>query len=189
VEGRLEKALELQWNEHLESCPECFMKMKDCRGFRESLSRSHLESASPSMLASAVALFQNQGRVEARRSIRQIIATLFYDSCAQPAFAGARGATATRQVMMRAEEFDIHMRIWMTDESRELLGQIQPRDTTAFVESAKLHLLQDGKRVRSAETNALGEFHFSDVPDGSLSLQIDLPHLTVIGGLDITESI
>jgi hypothetical protein len=189
VEARLDKTLELQWSGHLESCSECSTKMNDWRRFCELLKPSRLESAPSWMLASAVALFQPQGRVEARRSIRQVIATLFYDSFAQPAFAGARGTTATRQVVLRAEKFDVHMRIWMTGESRELLGQIQPRDTAAFVESARLHLLKDGKRVRSAETNALGEFHFSYVPDGSLDLQIDLPHLTVIGILDITESI
>jgi hypothetical protein len=189
VERRLEKTLELQWSGHLESCSECCTEMNAWRGFRESLKPSHLESAPPSMLASAVALFQPQRRVEARRSIRRVIATLFYDSFAQPAFAGARGAATTRQVVMRAGEFDIHMRTWMKYESRELLGQIQPRDTPAFVKSAKLHLLRNGKRVCSAETNALGEFHFSCVPDGSLDLQIDLPHLTVIGVLDITERI
>jgi hypothetical protein len=29
----------------------------------------------------------------------------------------------------------------------------------------------------------MGEFHFTDVPEGDLSLQIDLPNLTVIGSL------
>jgi hypothetical protein len=186
VEGRLATTQELRWTGHLESCSECSAKMNAWRGFRESLKPPLLESAPPSLLTSAVALFQLQGRVEARRSIRQVIATLFYDSFTEPAFAGARGATTARQVVMRAAEFDIHMSIWMTHESRELLGQIQPRNTPAFAEPARLHLLRDGKRVVSAETNALGEFHFSDVPDGALDLQIDLPHLTVIGALDIT---
>jgi len=31
--------------------------------------------------------------------------------------------------------------------------------------------------------NDLGEFEFRSVPDGQLSLQIDLPHLTVITAL------
>jgi hypothetical protein len=35
----------------------------------------------------------------------------------------------------------------------------------------------------------MGEFHFSDVPDGDLSLQIDLPNLTVIGALTVKESL
>ena len=187
LDGRLEKTLELQWIGHLESCSECSAEINIWFGFRESLKRPHLESAPPSMLASAVALFQPQGGVEARSSIRQVIATLFYDSFAQPAFAGARGRTTNRQVVMRADEFDIHLRIWITDEGREMLGQIQPRDTANFAESARLHLLQDGQRVSSVETNALGEFHFSHVPEGFLSLQIDLPHLAVIGSLDVTE--
>jgi hypothetical protein len=189
LDGRLKKTLESQWSGHLESCSECSAEINAWFGFRESLKRPHLESAPPSMLASAVALFQPQGGGEARGSIRQIIATLFYDSFAQPAFAGARGRTTNRQVVMRAEEFDIHLRIWITDEGREMLGQIQPRDTTNFAQSARLHLLENGRRVSSVETNLLGEFHFSYVPDGFLSLQIDLPQLTVIGTLNVTERI
>jgi hypothetical protein len=29
----------------------------------------------------------------------------------------------------------------------------------------------------------MGEFHFTDIPEGDLSLQIDLPNVTVIGAL------
>jgi hypothetical protein len=163
------------------------MKMKNWSGLRESLKRPHLESAPIPVLASVIGLFEPESESEDRKSLRNVMAALMYDSFTQPAFAGARGAAATRQVVMRAEEFDIHIRIWMAEDSRELMGQIQPRNTRSFAKTATLHLLRNGERISSAETNDLGEFHFSYVPDGFLSLQIDLPHLTVIGALNVTE--
>jgi hypothetical protein len=39
------------------------------------------------------------------------------------------------------------------------------------------------------EIDGMGEFHFSDVPEGDLSLHIDLPNLTVIGALNVKESL
>ena len=189
LEGRLENALARHWNDHLASCTLCANELDAFKSFRESLKRPHLESAPDRMLSSAVSLFQPPRTAAEPSRLRRVFANLTFDSFAQPAFAGARGETATRQVVLRAEEFDIHMRVWVTNESRELLGQIQPRGTKTFIESARLHLLQNDERVSSAEVNDLGEFHFSYVPEGFLSLQIDLPHLTVIGALDLNDRI
>jgi hypothetical protein len=189
MEGRLENALARQWNDHLATCRMCSSELDALQGFRESLKRPHLENAPEGMLYSAVSLFQKPRNASVPSPIRQVLASLTFDSFAQPAFAGARGETATRQVVLSAEEFDIHVRVWATDQSRELLGQIQPRGTTKFIESARLHLLHKGERVSSAEVNELGEFHFRYVPEGGLSLQIDLPHLTVIGALDLDDRI
>jgi hypothetical protein len=191
LEGRLENALARRWNDHLATCTLCSSELDAFQSFRESLKRPHLERAPDRMLSSAVALFQTPRQAKEPVPFRRIFASLAFDNLAQPAFVGARGetATATRQVVLRAEEFDIHVRVWVTNESRELLGQIQARGTKTFVESARLHLLQNGERVSSAEVNNLGEFHFSYVPDGLLSLQIDLPHLTVIGALDLNDRI
>src|SRR5262249_35855746 len=143
--------------------------------------------APQSMLDSAVALFQPTTAEPRTSGFRRLIAQISFDSLTEPAFAGARGATAARQVVLRAEEFDIHLRIWRNEQNRELLGQIQPRGKKELSEKARLHLLQNGERISSAEVNDLGEFHFAVVPDGLLSLQIDLPHLTVIGALDVSE--
>jgi hypothetical protein len=187
MEMRLEKALHEQWTNHLTSCVQCAEQMERFRTLRMSLKRAHLQNAPEFLLQSAVELFQPPAQTEQRSGVRQIIASLFFDSYAQAAPAGARGETATRQVVFRAEEFDIHVRIWESGQNRELLGQIQSRASSEFVKQARLHLLRDGDRVSSAPSNDLGEFRFSFVPSGSLSLQIDLPNLTVIGALDMKE--
>ena len=52
---------------------------------------------------------------------------------------------------------------------------------------ARFHLLRNSERLETAVVDEMGEFHFTDVPDDDLSLQIDLPNLTVIGALKIKE--
>ena len=84
---------------------------------------------------------------------------------------------------MRAEEFDIHIKIWGEPEHRQMLGQLLPRTGSNFVRAANFHLMRAGARLETAAADKTGEFHFTDVPEGDLSLQIDLPHLTVIGAL------
>jgi hypothetical protein len=187
VDGRLGAKAEADWASHLSSCPDCLALQEGSRALRTTLKRSHLENAPAQLVNSARALFRPPAAPEERRGIRQILATLAFDSFQQPAFAGARGAGASRQVVLRAEDFDIHIRVSAGAEGRELLGQIQSRSQKELSENLRLHLLHNGERVSSAEVNDLGEFHFSFVPDGLLSLQIDLPHLTVIGALDVSE--
>jgi hypothetical protein len=108
------------------------------------------------------------------------------DSFQQRAFAGARGATTARQLVFRAAEFDIHVKIWEAQHRQQLLGQMMPHPGYGFFGSASLYLLRNGERLKSASMNEIGEFYFEDIPEGDLSLQIDLPHLTVIGELGHT---
>jgi len=103
--------------------------------------------------------------------------------------AGGRGFMATaRQLVMRAEEFDIHVKIWGEREHRQMLGQLLPRSGQDFVHAARFHLLRNGERIETTVVDEVGEFHFNDVPEGDLSLQIDLPNLTVIGALNVKGS-
>jgi hypothetical protein len=56
------------------------------------------------------------------------------------------------------------------------------------VSAARFHLLCNGERLESTGTDEMGEFRFTDLPEGVLSLQIDLPNLTVIGSLNVHEN-
>ncbi len=88
---------------------------------------------------------------------------------------------------MRTEEFDIHIKISDGRDHRQMLGQILPRSSTKFGELAKLHLLKDGERVETATADEMGEFCFFHLPEGELSIQIDLPNLTIVGALNFRE--
>ena len=183
----MENTLEQQWLSHIDTCPQCSTVMTDWRDLRKSIQRPHLQSAPRPVLASAYAMFQVPPPRNEKSAIRRIVAALSFDSLSQPAFAGARGTAAARKMVLRAEEFDVHVRLWIAEESRELLGQIQPRDTGSLVDSARVYLLQNGEKISSTGVNELGEFQFRFVPPGLLSLQIDLPHLTVICGVDVSD--
>jgi len=147
-----------------------------------------LKSASDQELQKAMNIYPQRPDGSGSR-IRSILASVMFDSFMQPAMAGARGsAGAARQLVMRAEEFDIHIKIWGELEHRQMLGQLLPRSGQDFVQSAHFHLLKNGERLESTTIDEMGEFQFKDVPEGDLSLQIDLPNLTVVGALNIKDA-
>ena len=189
IEGRLKEDQLTFWQEHIERCTECKQDIREWRQLGIDLKRSHLRNASDMDLDSAVQIVPAQV-VEQGFSVRAVLASIVFDSFLQPAMAGVRGASASaaRQLVMRAEEFDIHVKIWGDQNHKQMLGQLLPRKGQDFVRSARFHLLRNGERLESTATDDLGEFHFKDVPEGDLSLQIDLPNLTVIGALNIQET-
>jgi hypothetical protein len=189
--SRLEKPY---WDNHLESCNECSSKLNVWTELLESISRSHLISAPDDLVASAKEIYRAKKKIgEVRASLREIVASVIFDSFAQAPEATVRAEAATyqqqlamRQVVFQAEDYDIYVRVSMFEDHRDLLGQILPRDSQAFINDANLYLRHDDERIASTAVNELGEFQFCDVPDGMLSLQIDLPNMTIISALHLT---
>jgi hypothetical protein len=150
------------------------------------LKRANLENAPQSLLRTAEGMFSPPA---AKPTIRQVLASMVFDSFAQPALAGARGASSmSRQMVLSAEGFDIHLKIWGTSSARRLAGQVLSRSESSFVHTARLHLIRDGERFGSTAADKFGEFEFETVPEGFISLQVDLPHLTVVGTLNASEA-
>jgi hypothetical protein len=187
AEGRLPKDLVGFWNDHLMTCTACTEDVAEWRKLGTNLKRSHLISAPQEDLDQALHIFPKAS--SAGSQLRHVLASIIFDSFQQPAFAGARGAAAqSQQLVLRAEEFDIHVKIWGEFAHRQLLGQVLPRSGEEFVGAAHFHLLRNGERLESTAVDDMGEFHFTDIPEGDLSLQIDLPNLTVIGALKTRRS-
>ncbi len=187
LEQRLVRDQEAFWKQHLEICTQCAHYADEWRTMRITLRRAHLTSAADEDLRRAISIFPHSSQVQ-NPHVRTILASLIFDSFAEPAMAGLRGSpAATRQLVMHAEEFDIHVKIWGDADRRQMLGQLLPRRGQHFVNTARFHLLRNGERIESTGVDEIGEFHFSDVPDGDLSLQVDLPNLTVIGALNVKE--
>jgi hypothetical protein len=189
VERRLAKDQEAFWKRHMDLCSKCAKDVLLWKQIKLGLKQSHLISASEEELEKAMNIFSP---VEQQPSVlRALMATIVFDSFLQPAMAGVRGTPdpPARQVVMRAEEFDIHIKIWGDRNRRQILGQLLPRHSKDFIQSARFHLLRNGQRVESTTNDETGEFNFTDVPEGDLSLQIDLPNLTVIGALNIQEKL
>ena len=182
ADGRLEPAQVEFWEKHFSTCTNCTQDLADWRTLERSLKRSHLENAPSMDLERAFSILPAAST--AVLGLRQVLASIIFDSFQQPAFAGARGgATAARQLVFRAEEFDIHIKIWGEQNHRQLLGQMLSRSGDEFLGEAHFHLLRNGERLDSTSMDGMGEFQFTDISEGDLSLQIDLPNLTVIGAL------
>jgi len=188
LQERLDADQALFWKKHLEICPECTQEVAGWRQLEIDLKRSHLKNASDQELQKAMHIYSQRPDGGGSR-IGSILASVVFDSFLQPAMAGSRGSPkAARQLLMRAEEFDIHVRIWGELEHRQILGQLLPRSGQNSSPSARVHLLKTGERLESTTIDEMGEFHFTNVPEGDLSLQIDLPNLTVIGALNVKDA-
>jgi hypothetical protein len=188
LEGRLGKDQEAFWKQHTDDCSKCARDVLQWQQLSTGLKRSHLRSASYQDVQNVLQIYPATEKEESS-GFRSLVAAIVFDSLLQPATVGLRGASAplSRQLVMRAEEFDIHIKIWGDREHRQLLGQLLPRKGMEFGQVARFHLLQNGERLESTTTDEVGEFHFTEVPDGDLSLQIDLPNLTVIGALNVED--
>jgi hypothetical protein len=120
---------------------------------------------------------------------RSITAEIVFDSFIETGMTGVRGSESpARQIVIRAEEFDIHIKISSDEGHKQMIGQVLPRDSHNFAGGGRFHLLKNGEPVESAVIDEIGEFFFADVPEGVLSIQIELPNITVIGALNFPDA-
>ena len=111
-------------------------------------------------------------------------ATVVFDSSRQTSLAGARGIPdPTTSLVLQTDEFDIHLQICREQQHRQILGQILPRGSKHFAK-ARCYLLRNGEKLQVTAADTLGEFNFSEVPEGALNLQVELPSLTITGALN-----
>lgn len=138
--------------------------------------------------------------------LRRVLATLRFDSAAQPALAlGMRGGrAATRQLLFSAEGYDLDLRLTpdATGPSWQLDGQVLgpegpmrvaltttggavPGDPTGPAGSARPSAPPTSADAPTApqglatEVDELGEFHFQGLEGGRWRLQLQLPQLLV----------
>lgn len=182
IDGRLPKDEEVFWNQHVKTCEACSNQVRQWREMRVALRRSHLKSAPEADVHAAIGIFRP--RPEASRSgLRRILAAVRFDSFFEPALAGARGsASASRQVVLQAEDFDIHLKIWGEPGHKQVLGQLLSRSGEPCTD-ARFRLLSHSEELDTTTADETGEFSFADIPEGEWSLQADLPNLTIIGTL------
>jgi hypothetical protein len=168
------------WNGHLLNCAGCTERLQAWQRICSLLKRENLESAPEFLIRTGEALFEPQAA--AGRSLREVVASLVFDSFAQPALTGARGASAARQLLLSAEGIDVHLRVSTHGNRRWIAGQILPRDKKTDLRGT-VHLLQQGKRIETAEADRFGEFEFFDIPEGPLQVEVELLDLKITGSL------
>src|SRR5262245_23527412 len=101
IEDRVAGSQMKSFIDHLETCSRCRLQLEDWRRLHSLLQGSHLEHAPLEFMRRAEAVLD--ALPETQPTIGEIIAAVIFDSHADPAFAGARGATDARQVLLRAQ--------------------------------------------------------------------------------------
>jgi len=170
------------WNTHILTCAGCASQLQAWKEIRDRLSRKNLESAPAPLTHAAEAIFEPRGE---KKSVREVIASVLFDSFSQPAFAGARGSAAARQLLLSGDEFDVHLRISTLGGQRRIAGQILSRGKDSDVTGSQLHLLHEGKRIETAAADRFGEFEFHEITGGPLELEIEILDLKIKGDLNL----
>jgi len=189
LDGRLETEQEAFWKSHMKVCDACANEVRQLQQLEIDLKRQHLTSASERDLERAVRIFP-LAEQQAETSIRSIVARIVFNSFLEPTTAGTRGASPEplHHFVLRDEEFDIHIKIFGEGKHRRIHGQLLPVGGKEFCQPAQCHLLHKGARIQSTTTDETGEFHFTEVAEGDLNLQVDLPGLTIVGSLNTQDT-
>ena len=112
------------------------------------------------------------------------LATLTFDSRAQPVTAGLRSAAAEgqrQQLIYTAEAAEIALTVHSTlpDKNFIVTGQIFPIGDTP-THTFSIQLLRDAWEVALAATDELGEFTFADLPAGEYDLVVSAGQYEVV---------
>ena len=175
LEGRLPEDLQQLWAAHLEECQKCRESVNQWKEILDNLKPSSLTAAPPEALARAIEIFPSAAEP---LKTGAMAAKLVFDSLLNPAFAGVRGNSNARQVLLRTENLDIDLHITEMSGRTTVWGQLLPRMDNGTIGRVQVTLLSDGERVQSVRTSESGEFRFEDVPPGELSIGVYVPAMS-----------
>ena len=155
--------------QHIRNCGRCAIESSSWTNILKLMKSSFLTSAPRSAVLQCIALYEPP---KPAGIFQEIFARLVFDSASRPALVGVRGVAEPRQILLQADEMEVHLRI--SPRPRNILGQLIKRPEGDFIAGARMGLLQSGERVDVTLTDTLGEFCFNTVPDGQLRLQVDV---------------
>jgi hypothetical protein len=112
------------------------------------------------------------------------LATLTFDSHAQPVTAGLRSAAQEgqqRQLIYTTEAAEIALTVQsiLPDKNFIVTGQIFPMGDTP-IHTFSIQVLRDAQEVALAATDELGEFTFSDLPAGEHHMVVSAAQYEVV---------
>ncbi|MEW6206839.1 MAG: hypothetical protein AB1631_00625 [Acidobacteriota bacterium] len=177
---------------HLEECEQCaavgawYEKIRAIAAADDTLEP-------PSWVARrAVRLFETRRSSGIKAKLGRLVASLIFDSQAQPQVAGVRSTeTMNRQLLYEADNYSIDVQISLSDEPRAgLVGQILRKDDVQFesVSRIPLDLIREGETIRSTLTSETGEFSIGEVDFGEYDLRIDLLDVSItVAGLPVAQ--
>jgi hypothetical protein len=179
-------ALPSAWADHLSVCPECAAVVVDVREMVR-LIRDDSVDAPDTWIERAAASPFRQGRTR-QGSLRRLLASIRFDSAVAPAPALARRAGGdARQLVLRAESWEIELRI-APGGSRErwpVSGQLfrlaegetpsgAPAATTANLSALSVSIRSDAGQRAADRVSTSGEFLIDRRPETPFSLVLEI---------------
>jgi len=183
LENRLPKALVDQVTAHLAlPCAACQGEIEGMRDVLQLLRDEHLSEPSSVAVQRAVRLFGRFYERPPSDERPRLIARLLFDNLLVPGAASVRGIENERQLLYRAEDFDIDLQI--ADEGSQgplrLLGQVMTlADDLSQVRGGLVRLTLEDDVAASATTDELGTFTFQAIAPGDYELWLDLPQVKI----------
>ena len=200
LDGRLEITAAQSVAEHLASgCEQCAADQTWYESVRRVTEADDSVEPPPWVLKRAIKVFEGaRNRSSLPRRLGDIIANLVFDSFGGPAIAGARAAevatspesaeAAEHQLLYRADDFNIDLLVEASERHMTLRGQILRQGESLFESTSgiSLELIREGRQVRSACTNEVGEFTIPAIELGRYDLRIEAGEVTItVAGLAI----
>jgi hypothetical protein len=180
VEDRLPPAEQSQLLVHVSSCAHCAAEKAWLERVIGLMRTDTTEDAPPVVIARARRLSQARA-APAPTARRRVAARVHFDSLQRPLALGIRsGQPAARQLLLKAEGYDLDVRITPTGTDWQVSGQLLGPDTNGQVE------LRGVAGTVQVELNDLGEFSLPPTSPGVYSLilrlgnlEVELPHLEI----------
>ena len=180
AEGRLSPQSHEAANQHIQACPVCFAEISEWFSIMDSMKLSVLENPPDHAVRNCLAMYQIS---KPQTKLQQVIATILFDSTLASATVGVRGVADCQQVVFRASDIDVHLRIGGSP--RIVLGQMLRREAGHYVGGVPVTLFQAEQQLEATITDELGEFRFGNAPIGSVRLYADLPSYRMVGDFTI----
>jgi hypothetical protein len=181
AEGRLSPEGKLDVEQHIATCAVCSAGASEWFLILDLLKVPSLESAPAHAIRNCLGSYDISKPVS---NFPELFATGFFDQTASVRV-GERGVADCRQIVFRAADVDVHLRIGGSP--RIIQGQMFRRKASYFLAGVPVGISQSDQLIQTSITNMLGEFRFSIVPSGTLRIHADLPSFRLVVDLTIDE--
>lgn len=168
--------------------PEAARRAAQIRATIEALRTDDTQPAPPATRAAAVQLFRPRGPVASApgliANLRRIVADLVFDSRAQPALAGLRGAGRSYQLSYTSEPADVDLDVTAEAEQRQVRGQVS---VTGAARAIEVRWTRAGSEqpLPGVTPDEHGAFAFR-TPPGNFELQVRVGEdVVVLANLEI----
>lgn len=173
-EGRLSANEESKIADHLLVCPQCKISADKLAVFFNYLKPLETEEVPQYITANLLNIYQVKKKtVEGTSVFKRLIGNLVFDDW-KLAFNERLAFVDTRQMLYRAETFDIDLRFHFIEGKCKVSGQIFPD-----VKNKGIVKITAQNQIKSTELNEHCEFVFPPISEGVYDLQITLDNISI----------